>query len=272
MTSMLLRSGLGRHIARPRPKLALKPLLRPARRFQHINSTDVQEYLLPGQKSARNILRGFIAANAVVFLAWQFSTTRIEGESPDLLRTKNNMARELQDKFVFRSGDIARGNYYGALLSHFSHQNLFHFGLNMWAFWALGDSIIMSLPLMTGPKFLTLCLGSCLGSSAAMFANQQSRGITNGSLGASGLISGIAAAVTWRMPFAKGQFMLIPIGIPMWALTGTFLAYSAYAVAAYDPRRKGFQLEHAGHLGGAIFGALYYIISLRHGRIPRARR
>ncbi|KAK8156553.1 hypothetical protein BKA80DRAFT_281826 [Phyllosticta citrichinensis] len=268
MTSMFLRSGLGRHIVRP--QLALKPILRPARRFQH-NGPDMEDYLLPGQKSARNILKGFIAANAVVFLAWQFSITRTKGESPDLVRTKNNMARELNDKFVLRSGDIAHGNYYGALLSHFSHVSTMHFGFNMMAFWSLGNGIIMSLPLMTGPRFLTLCLGSALGSTVATYANKQSRGISNGSLGASGLISGIAAAIALRAPFAKMQFIFIPVGIPAWVLTGGFFAYSAYSVAAYDPRNPPL-LDHAGHLGGAVFGALYYFMSLRRGRIPGAWR
>ncbi|KAK7521501.1 hypothetical protein IWZ03DRAFT_95977 [Phyllosticta citriasiana] len=261
---MLPRFGLGRLFMRP--KIPLKSWLRPTRRFQH-HSPDPEDFLLPGQKSAQNILKGFIGANAVVFLAWQVATTRSNADSADMVKTKEKMARELNDKFVFRADDITQGRYYSAILHTFSHMSIMHFGFNMMAMWSLGNGIISSLPQMTGARFLILCMGSAMGSAISTYTHKKSRGIPNGSVGASGLVSGIAAAVALREPFAKMGFILIPISFPAWFLISSFFGYSAYAIATYDPRNPPM-LDHAGHLGGAVFGALYYIFALRRGRIP----
>ncbi|KAK8243557.1 hypothetical protein HDK90DRAFT_475215 [Phyllosticta capitalensis] len=267
---MILRPGLGRHVLRP--KLPILQYSRPTRRFQHNNYSGTNEsdsFLLPGQRSALSLLKGFIAVNCVVAAVWQFATIRNKADSASLVKTKHDLERTLNDKFVMRKDDIARGKYWGAILSNFSHKEVLHLGFNMMAFWSLGNGLITSLPQMNAARFFTLCTGSALGTIVGSFSHKQAQDIRNGSLGASGIISGIITAVAMRAPFSKMQFIFLPgVGIPTWIMTAAFFSYSAYQVTHYDPRSPPI-FDHAGHLGGAVFGALYYLLALRRARVPR---
>ena len=70
---------------------------------------------------------------------------------------------------------------------------------------------------------------------------------------------GLGAAVSLAMPRAKVLMMGV-IPAPMWAL---MIGYTVYDSARLDDRTSG--VGHAAHLGGATFGALYYLLALRRG-------
>ena len=125
-----------------------------------------------------------------------------------------------------------------------------------------------------GPMTLTsLCLGSAIAGSTAFLYQHfdkdrqrtQSRWGLNVSgpqqipsgLGASGMVMGVGAAATFLMPFAGMQIFPIPITIPLWMLTALYVGVDTYFLHANSP------VGHSAHLGGSVFGFLYYFVHLR---------
>ena len=78
---------------------------------------------------------------------------------------------------------------------------------------------------------------------------------------------GAAATATCLMPFAPMSLLFIPVPIPLWVLTGLYAAMDIWYLDTSTT------VGHAAHLGGSIFGALYYFAYLRgHGGIWRTIR
>jgi membrane associated rhomboid family serine protease len=53
------------------------------------------------------------------------------------------------------------------------------------------------------------------------------------------------------------SFILIPVGIPMFVMTGGFIAVDLFYLGKND------LIGRSAHLGGALFGAAYYLAFLR---------
>ena len=71
---------------------------------------------------------------------------------------------------------------------------------------------------------------------------------------------GLGAAVSLKMPSNKVLLMGV-IPMPVWLL---MVGYVFYDSARLDDQTS--TTGHAAHLGGAVFGALYYLVALRSGR------
>nr|XP_021322181.1 presenilins-associated rhomboid-like protein, mitochondrial [Danio rerio] len=186
--------------------------------------------LSEGQKT----VTGIIAVNAFVFCCWRV---------PSL--------QHLMVKY-FTSNPSSKALCWPMLLSTFSHYSLFHLSANMYVLWSFSSSIIN---MMGKEQFMALYLSTGVISTFVSYVSKTAMGRLGPSLGASGAIMAVLAAVCTKMPEAK----LAIIFLPMY----TFTAGNALkAIVALDTTGLilGWRFfDHAAHLGGALFG-IWYII------------
>ncbi|XP_068125540.1 presenilin-associated rhomboid-like protein, mitochondrial [Hyperolius riggenbachi] len=184
--------------------------------------------LTDGQKT----VSGIIAANCVVFFLWRV---------PSMQRM---MMR------YFTSNPASKSLCLPMTLSTFSHYSLFHMAANMYVLWSF-SSIIVSM--LGREQFLALYMSAGVVSSFASYACKVATGRFGPSLGASGAIMTILAAVCTKMPEAKLAIIFLPMI--------TFTAGNALKVIlALDSAGVilGWKFfDHAAHLGGALFGIWY---------------
>lgn len=164
----------------------------------------------------------------------------------------------MQDYFIL---DSSRPNNYASWIgSAFSHTGLGHIVFNMITW----SSFAPMLYLLPTRHYAGLIFGSAIASSATYLYDK--RGTQAKGLGASGIVSGIMASVTMFMPTARARVWGI-LPMPLWALTGSFFLLDAYFMQA--DMRTG--IGHSAHVGGGVFGVLYYAVFLRKYRAHLAR-
>uniref|UniRef100_A0A4W6EVG0 rhomboid protease n=1 Tax=Lates calcarifer TaxID=8187 RepID=A0A4W6EVG0_LATCA len=179
-------------------------------------------------------ITGIIAANAVVFCCWRI---------PSLQRT---MLR------YFTSNPTSKTLCSPMLLSTFSHFSFFHMAANMYVLWSFSTSAVS---MLGREQFLAVYLSAGVISTFVSYVSKMVTGRFGPSLGASGAIMTILAAVCTKMPDAK----LAIIFLPMFTFTA---ANALKAIIAMDT--AGLVLgwtffDHAAHLGGAMFGIWYVL-------------
>ncbi|KAG7471046.1 hypothetical protein MATL_G00120360 [Megalops atlanticus] len=187
---------------------------------------------------------GIIALNALVFCCWRV---------PSLQRTM---------LMYFTSNPASKVLCSPMILSTFSHYSLFHMAANMYVLWSFSSSIVS----MLGPEqFVAVYLSAGVISSFVSYVSKTAMGRLGPSLGASGAIMTVLAAVCTKIPEAK----LAIIFLPMF----TFTAGNALkAIIAMDTAGLvlGWKFfDHAAHLGGALFGIWY--VSYGHELIWKNR-
>ncbi|XP_061073386.1 presenilin-associated rhomboid-like protein, mitochondrial [Conger conger] len=175
---------------------------------------------------------GIIGLNALVFCLWRV---------PSLQRAMMK---------YFTSNPSSKALCLPMILSTFSHFSLFHMAANMYVLWSFSSSIVS----MLGPEqFMAVYLSAGVISTFGSYVAKTASGRLGPSLGASGAIMTVLAAVCTKMPEA----MLAVIFLPMF----TFTAGSALkAIVAMDAAGLvlGWKFfDHAAHLGGALFGIWY---------------
>ncbi|KAM4743434.1 presenilin-associated rhomboid-like protein, mitochondrial isoform 3-T3 [Anableps anableps] len=183
--------------------------------------------LTEGQKT----VTGIIAANAVVFCCWRL---------PSLQRF---MVR------YFTSNPASKALCSPMLLSTFSHFSFFHMAANMYVLWSFSTSAVS---MLGREQFLAVYLSAGVISTFVSYVCKTAAGRFSPSLGASGAIMTVLAAVCTKMPEAK----LAIIFLPMFTFTA---ANALKAIVAMDTAGLvlGWKFfDHAAHLGGALFGML----------------
>ncbi|XP_029472879.1 presenilins-associated rhomboid-like protein, mitochondrial isoform X2 [Rhinatrema bivittatum] len=184
--------------------------------------------LTEGQRA----VTGIIAANFLVFCLWRV---------PSMQRT---MIR------YFLSNPGSRTLCVPMSLSTFSHFSLFHMMANMYVLWSFSSSIVS---LLGREQFLAVYLSAGVISTFVSYVCKIATGRIGPSLGASGAIMTVLAAVCTKMPEAQLAIILLPMF--------TFTAGNALkAILALDTAGLilGWKFfDHAAHLGGALFGIWY---------------
>ncbi|XP_054940071.1 presenilin-associated rhomboid-like protein, mitochondrial isoform X1 [Physeter macrocephalus] len=177
-------------------------------------------------------LPGIIAANVFVFCLWRV---------PSLQRT---MIR------YFTSSPASKVLCSPMLLSTFSHFSLFHMAANMYVLWSFSSSIVN---ILGQEQFMAVYLSAGVISNFVSYVCKVATGRYGPSLGASGAIMTVLAAVCTKIP--EGRLAII--FLPMF----TFTAGNALkAIIAMDTAGMilGWKFfDHAAHLGGALFGIWY---------------
>ncbi len=200
-------------------------------------------------RSTRAVIWTIIGLNTAVFGAWQYA-----GYNKD-----RNLLHRLLESFTSSMHNFKEGRYYTLITSAFSHQMLAHFAFNMFTLNAFGS--ILAFTGVGGFHMVSLTIGSAAAAPGACLYQQANKpGIGNSyasALGPSGVVMAMGAAATCLMPFAPMQIMFIPINIPLWVLTLAYAGIDTYYL------HSNSQIGHAAHLGGAIYGAIYYFAYLR---------
>ncbi|XP_071607782.1 presenilin-associated rhomboid-like protein, mitochondrial isoform X1 [Heliangelus exortis] len=184
--------------------------------------------LTEGQRT----VTGIIAANVFVFCLWRL---------PGMRRVMFT---------YFTSNPSSKAVCSPMLLSTFSHFSLFHMAANMYVLWSFSSSIVS---LLGCEQFIAVYLSAGVISTFVSYVAKMATGRFEPSLGASGAIMTVLAAVCTKIPEAKLAIIFLPMV--------TFTAGSALkAIIAFDTAglALGWRLfDHAAHLGGALFGMWY---------------
>ena len=134
----------------------------------------------------------------------------------------------------------------------FVHADLLHLLANSLGLWMLGSAVEQRLG---GEKFLLYYL--YCGVGAAFFALLLSKfALVQPFVGASGAILGLAVALAILWPDA--EMLVIPIPIPMKARTFAILLVAFNAIMALPVLRGNSSIAYEAHLGGALFGYLFF--------------
>ncbi|XP_034024891.1 LOW QUALITY PROTEIN: presenilins-associated rhomboid-like protein, mitochondrial [Thalassophryne amazonica] len=177
---------------------------------------------------------GIIAANALVFCCWRV---------PSLQRSMLK---------YFTSNPTSRALCLPMLLSTFSHVSFLHLAANMYVLWSFSSSAVS---MLGREQFMAVYLSAGVISTFVSYVCKTATGRFGPSLGASGAIMTVLAAVCTKMPEAR----LAIIFLPMFSFTA---ANALKVIVAMDTAGVvlGWRFfDHAAHLGGAVFG-IWYIL------------
>ncbi|KAM7400691.1 hypothetical protein PAMA_005068 [Pampus argenteus] len=189
---------------------------------------DFWSSLTEGQRT----VTGIIAVNAVVLCCWRI---------PSLQRSMMK---------YFMSNPASKTRYIPMVLSSFSHYSIIHMMANMYVLWTFSSGIVS---LLGREQFLAVYLSAGVISTMGSYMYKTATGRFYPTLGASGAVMAVLAAVCAKVPEAKLGIILVPMV--------TFTAGNALkALVAIDTAGLilGWGLfDHAAHLGGALFGVWY---------------
>lgn len=190
-------------------------------------------------------------------------------------------AQSKQREYMFNNYTLSRknieeGRWHTLITSAFSHVRLVHLGLNMFM---LHEASKIATYVGLGPgRLAVLALGSALGGSfGALFDSYKSTQAGQPDipgLGASGMVQGMLMATMLAAPWLPMRVMFIPVDISYRMVVVGFLAWDMYNLAEQRTAGRakeswlhpGSYVGYAAHLGGAVFGAAFYLVSMRRGR------
>lgn len=200
------------------------------------------------------MLYGFIAINVAVFLYLNY--LRIQASQN---RDPRDFFAAMQNATTSLRGVLEEHRYWTLITSMFAHISPGHIGGNMIAFYFMGR-LLAQTPGVTAKAFATLVLGAGISGDVAYLihrsreANDELR--NRPSLGFSGAVSAITTVGAIMWPRQKVLLMMI-IPMPLWLVAGGFLVYDGFLMSSED------RVAHSGHLGGALFGVVFYFLRLR---------
>ncbi|KAF8313488.1 rhomboid-domain-containing protein, partial [Clavulina sp. PMI_390] len=188
-----------------------------------------------------------IGLNGAVFLMWQYASSSLQNfRDPRML--------QWMFKNFTTSWENLRQGIWTLLTSAFSHNSTGHVLMNLMTFYffaPMGAAVLGNVP------FLGLYLGGAIASSViSILWNQRwKQGRPLPSHGASGGINAVLAFFACAFPRATIYlFFIVPL--PAWAAIGGLIGWDFYSAVV---QRKGSMVDSAGHLGGALGGALFFL-------------
>lgn len=147
--------------------------------------------------------------------------------------------------------------YWTVLTSVFSHYLLWHFLLNMMVLMSFGGLLDR---LLGRRRFLIFYLlaGSFASLCHALVGNYVLSSPNQSAVGASGALAGVI--LLFALMFPKERIYIFGI-LPIPALVGAlaFVGLDVYGLLAQS-QGGGLPIGHGAHLGGALFGMLYYFL------------
>ena len=192
-----------------------------------------------------------VGLNAVVFVAWLVAARGSE------------LWSLLAVNFMVSTNRLEHGLWWTLLTAAFSHQELWHFLLNMVVLWSFASVLerLLGSRLFTVFYLVSAVVSSashCLVSSFLLGDDRIA------ALGASGAVS--AVLIAFALAFPRNRILLFGI-VPIPALVGAglFVAIDLWGLFA-QTRGAALPIGHGAHLGGALAGAVLWALVLR-GRL-----
>lgn len=201
------------------------------------------------------------AANAMVFGALNYAKY-----------TKDwRLEKRLLGNTLLSPASVDSGRWWTIITSAFAHVDPFHFAFNMLSLYNF-CSLCAFIPGMNGLHLFAVAGGSAVTGGLGFLYHRRTkiaaasrndwqsktRNYNSAALGASGAVMGVGALTACMIPNAPMQLMLIPITFPLWVFVAGYGVVDAYLL---DSPTSG--IAHAGHLGGLVFGAAYYLAFMR---------
>ncbi|KAI4719191.1 hypothetical protein E4T48_04522 [Aureobasidium sp. EXF-10727] len=166
---------------------------------------------------------------------------------------------------------VDQGRWWTIITSAFAHVDPIHFAFNMLSLYNF-CSLCAFIPGMSGLHLAAVAGGSAVTGSLGFIYHRKTkiaeagrgdwqsktRNYNSAALGASGAVMGVGALTACLVPNAPMQLMLIPITFPLWVFVAGYGVVDSYFL---NSPTSG--IAHAGHLGGLVFGAAYYLAMLR---------
>jgi membrane associated rhomboid family serine protease len=207
------------------------------------------------------MIRTLIIVNTAVFCMWAYTKATNNGK----------LFKSMREHTILSWYNIKANRYWTLVTSAFSHQNIMHILFNMMSLNAFGGVLCIARGVGIGPFHVAaLFCGSAIAGSLAFLYQKKPRanklwgpyaqhGLASspGALGASGAVMGFATAATCIAPFMPMSFLLIPGQVPMFLMTGIYIGIDLFCIGQED------LIARSAHLGGAVFGAVYYLAFLR---------
>ena len=170
---------------------------------------------------------------------------------------------KIVERSLFRPYWFLRKKQYETIVtSGFVHADLPHLIFNMVTFWFFA----FPLEKQIGPlRFAVLyLLGLVVSDLGTYFKHRNDPQYA--SLGASGAISAVLFAAIVYFPWMKLFIIPIPLPIPAPLFAVGYVAYSWYSA-----RQARGRINHDAHLGGAVFGLLFVLLTdpAAFGRVLR---
>ena len=157
------------------------------------------------------------------------------------------------ERSLFRPYWFLRRRQYDTIVtSGFVHADLPHLIFNMVTFWFFA----FPLERQIGPVRFALLyfLGLVVSDLGTYFKHRNDPQYA--SLGASGAISAVLFAAIVYFPWMKLFIIPIPVPIPAPLFAVGYVAYSWYSA-----RQSRGRINHDAHLGGALFGLLFVLLT-----------
>lgn len=163
------------------------------------------------------------------------------------------VAPGLLERCLFRPYWLVRKRQYDTLVtSGFVHGDLPHLLFNMFTFW------FFAFPLerrIGSAAFAVLYFSSLVLSDAGTYLKHRNDP-NYASLGASGAIAAVLFAYIVYYPSASLLILPIPFPIPAPLFAVLYVAYSWYA-----SRQARDHINHDAHLGGALYGLAFVLLT-----------
>lgn len=195
-----------------------------------------------------------VGLNALVFLAWLVAARGSE------------LWSLLAVNFMVSTNRLEHGLWWTLLTAAFSHQELWHFLLNMVVLWSFGTVLER---LLGSRLFVMFFLVSAIVSSAShcLVSSLLLHDDRIAALGASGAVS--AVLIAFSLSFPRNKILLFGF-VPIPAIVGAalFVAIDLWGLLA-QTRGAALPIGHGAHLGGALCGAVLWAALLR-GRLRSA--
>jgi len=184
--------------------------------------------------SGQKLIMGIIAANLCVFGLWQTNTARLL----------------LERYFVSWIGNPVSS----MLGSCFSHSDKLHVGVNMYVLWSFGPLLANALGVeQFSAVYLSAGVISAFASMAACIVLR--RPMTS-SVGASGCLMALIGIMGVTNPNAQFSIAFVDMIVPH-SFSAEKGIMGIIAIDVVGLLLGWRVLDHAGHLGGIIFGILY---------------
>ena len=168
------------------------------------------------------------------------------------------LQRTMQQNFVCSKYNIKRGRYHTILTSSVSHVSLMHLLINCYALLNFGPQVRQSIASFGLPLW-PFALGSALtGSLFYLLLTRDGRGC----LGSSAITVALMAFFARTYPNAQLGFIVgfIPIRLP-----AEHALFVIGLVSLFGSLVRGLRdnVAHSAHLGGLVFGMIYFELLIR---------
>jgi len=177
---------------------------------------------------------------------------------------------ELTDWLNFSLPAVSHGQVWRLLTYAFCHdpKDIMHILFNMLFLWWFGKALEN---MYGGREFLIFYLTAAVASAFVYTGIALATSQINPMIGASGCVMAIMMVFACHFPKQKVLLMMV-IPIPVWVLVAGYVIFDTLPVlAALSGQAPMDKVAHGAHLGGLLFGFLYYRFGwkLSQFRIPQ---